>query len=112
MTTRIPGRLLADAGVTIAVASDFNPGSAMSFDLGLAAGLAVTQCGLTVEEALRGITVNAAKALRLDDRGVLAPGKRADLVVLSTDSALDLPYRWADDVVAKVVIGGRRVFVA
>ena len=109
LTTRIPGRALADAGVVVAVATDCNPGSAMSTDLGLAAGLAVTQCGLRVEEALLGVTRNAAKALGLDDRGVLRAGARADLVVLATSEAADLAYRWGEDLADAVVVGGRRV---
>ena len=60
-----PGRAIIDGGCAVAVATDCNPGTAMSTDLPLAAGLAVTQCGLTVEEALRGVTVNAAAALGL-----------------------------------------------
>jgi imidazolonepropionase len=107
----IPGRLLADAGCKLAVATDFNPGTAMSSDLPLAAGLAVTQCGLTAEEALLGMTAHAAAALGLDDRGVLAAGKRADLVVLERavggrGSPYDLVYRWSERLARTVIVGG------
>jgi imidazolonepropionase len=99
----IPGRKLVDAGCTVAVATDCNPGTAMSTDVALAAGLAVTQCGLTAEEALRGITVNGARALGLSDRGVLSKGKRADFVVLDAKSPVDLVYRWGEPL-ARVVV--------
>jgi imidazolonepropionase len=108
----IPGRALVDGGCTVAVATDCNPGTAMSTDLPLAAGLAVTQCGLTAEEALRGITVNAARALGLTDRGVIAAGKRADLVVLDATSPLELVYRWSDARAHAVVAHGRVVLPA
>ncbi len=105
----IPGRMLADAGCTIAVATDFNPGTAMCSDLLLAAGLAITQCGLTAEQALRGITVNAAAALRLPDRGVLAVGKRADIAIMDVTSPYELLYRWSDVRAHAVVIAGKQV---
>jgi imidazolonepropionase len=105
----IPGRMLVDAGCTVAVATDCNPGTAMSTDLPLAAGLAVTQCGLTAEEALLGVTKHAARALCLDDRGVIAQGMRADVCVLSGRTPLDLVYRWGDTQAHAVVRGGRVV---
>jgi imidazolonepropionase len=105
----IPGRALVDGGCTVAVATDCNPGTAMSTDLPLAAGLAVTQCGLTAEEAIRGVTVNAAAALGLTDRGVVAAGKRADLVILEGTTPVDLVYRWSDARAHAVVSRGRAV---
>ncbi|MCC7073472.1 MAG: imidazolonepropionase [Deltaproteobacteria bacterium] len=102
-----PGRALVDGGCTVAVATDCNPGTAMSTDLPLAAGLAVTQCGLTAEEAIAGVTVNAARALGLIDRGVVAAGKRADLVILEGATPLDLVYRWSDARAHAVVARGR-----
>ncbi|HEY4220085.1 MAG TPA: imidazolonepropionase [Myxococcota bacterium] len=101
-----PGRALVDGGCVVAVATDSNPGTAMSTDIALAAGLSVTQCGLSVEEALRGITVNAARALALSDRGVLAAGKRADMLVLCGTSPVDLVYRWGEPQVQRVIVGG------
>jgi imidazolonepropionase len=107
MEQRIPGRALADAGVTVAVATDLNPGSAHSADLPLAASLAVTMCGLTADEALLGVTRNAARALGRDDIGVLTPGKRADFVVLDTPNAYDLVYEWGENHAARVVAAGQ-----
>ena len=108
----IPGRMLADAGCTLAVATDMNPGTAMSSDLLLAAGLSVTQSGLTVEEALKGITVHAAKALGLDDRGAVVEGKRADLAVFDARHPAELVYRWSDVAARTVIVNGRVVVSA
>jgi imidazolonepropionase len=105
----IPGRALVDGGCAVSVATDCNPGTAMSTDLPLAAGLAVTQSGLTAEEALVGVTANAARALRLDDRGVLAAGKRADLVLLDGPSPYAPLYHWSDFAPRAVVAGGVRI---
>ena len=105
----IAGRMLIDAGCVVAVATDFNPGTAMSSDLTLAAGLSVTQSGLLAEEALRAITAGGAQALGLNDRGVVARGKRADLVVLSTPNPLALVYRWSENLTHVVVVAGQVV---
>jgi imidazolonepropionase len=106
---RIPGRALVDHGCTVAVATDANPGSAPSLDLHLASSLAVTMAGLTVDEALLGITKNAARALALDDRGVLTPGMHGDLVVLDTVHAGALFASWGTNHVTHVVKAGRVV---
>ncbi|MEI6805857.1 MAG: imidazolonepropionase [Myxococcaceae bacterium] len=89
------GRMLSDAGVKVAVATDFNPGSAMCDDLQLAARLAVTRGGLTCEEALLGITRYAALALGSTDIGVLEVGSQADFCILSTSNWTDLFYDWS-----------------
>lgn len=109
MEQRIPGRKLADAGVPVAVATDLNPGSANSADLHLAAGLAITMCGLTADEALLGITKNAARALGRDDVGTVQVGKRADLCVLDTTTAYDLVYEWGENHVRSVIAQGHIV---
>lgn len=78
------GRALIDAGISVAVASNFNPGSAPGGNLLLAASLACLQMGLTIEEALRAITINAAAALGLQDEiGSIEVGKKADLVLFN-----------------------------
>jgi len=109
MEQRIPGRRLADAGVCLAVATDLNPGSAHSADLHLAAGLAVSMCGLTADEALLGITAHAARALGREDIGRVAVGCRADLTVLDSANAYDLVYEWGENHVDTVIAAGRRV---
>jgi imidazolonepropionase-like amidohydrolase len=70
---------LRAAGVPIAIATDHNPGSSPALSLVLMLNMACTLFRLTPEEAFRGVTVHAARALGLSDRGVIAPGMRADL---------------------------------
>jgi len=101
------GRALIDAGIKVAISTDFNPGSAPSKNIYLAISLACLEMGLTVEESLRGVTVNAAKALALNDRGVLAKGKRADIVLMSTEDYQEIPYFVGENLVKKVFVGGR-----
>ncbi len=92
-------------GVAMAVATDCNPGTSPLLSLRLAMALACTQFRLTPEEALRGATVHAAKALGLDDRGRLVVGQRADLVLWDAYDPAQLCY-WLGGAPA------RRVFVA
>jgi imidazolonepropionase len=105
----IPGRLLADAGCTLAIGTDLNPGTAMCGDLALAGGLAVTQSGLSADEALVAMTVGSARALGLHDRGEIAVGQRGDLVVLDAPSPYALVYRWGEPLARTVIRGGRIV---
>ncbi len=95
-STRSPypdGRRLLDAGVTVALATDCNPGTCFSSSMPLMIALAVREMGMTPAEALWSATAGAARALRRDDIGVLAPGRRADLTVLDAPSHLHLAYR-------------------
>lgn len=85
-------RPLRDAGCAVAVATDCNPGSSMVMDLPLCGTLAATQCGLSLEEALWGITRGGALALDLPDRGTLRAGERADFVVLDSPDWRSLFY--------------------
>ncbi|MDA1060965.1 MAG: imidazolonepropionase [bacterium] len=100
------GRALIDAGVRVAISTDFNPGSAPSKNIFLAMSLACLEMGLTVEEALRGVTVNAALALDLSDRGVFAKGKRADIVIMDTTDYREIPCFVGENLVKKVFTGG------
>jgi imidazolonepropionase len=100
------GRALRDAGCEVAVATDFNPGSSHVSDLLLCATLAATRGGLTLEEALWGITRGGAKALGLDDRGRLTVGERADFVVLDHDDWRAAFYSPANPPIHAVAIGG------
>jgi imidazolonepropionase len=92
--------------VSIAIATDCNPGTSPLLSLRMAANMACTFFRLTPEEALRGITVNAARALGLPDRGVLAVGKRADWVVWNARHPAELCYWIGGDLVREVRIGG------
>jgi imidazolonepropionase len=87
-----PVAALRKAGVPIAVATDLNPGTSPVHSLLTAMNMACVLFGLTPKEALRGVTVNAAKALGLDDRGMIAPGLKADLVLWGVARPGDLAY--------------------
>jgi imidazolonepropionase len=101
-----PVQALREAGVPIAIASDHNPGSSPGLSLLLMLNMACTLFRLTPLEAWRGVTVNAARALGLVDRGVLAPGQRADLVVWDAQHPRDLVYRFGHNPCRAVVRGG------
>lgn len=105
-----PGRALTDAGLRVAVATDFNPGSANAEDLLLAATLAVTRCGLSVDEAILGITRYAASALSRDDIGRLHVGTQCDLVVLDSPEPYQLIAEMGAQHVTRVVKAGRLVY--
>jgi len=90
------------AAVPIAIASDLNPGTSPLLSLRLAMSMACTLFRLTPEESLRGATVNAARALGLDDRGTLEAGKRADFVVWDIERPADLCY-WIGGTLAREV---------
>jgi imidazolonepropionase len=95
-STRSPypdARRLLDAGVSIALASDCNPGTCYSSSIPFVLALAVREMGLTPAEALLAATVGSAKSLRRDDIGVIRVGNRADLTVLDAPSYLHLFYR-------------------
>lgn len=102
-----PGRRLLDAGATLAVATDCNPGTCYSESMPLMVSLAVALAGLTPAQALVAATAGGAAALRLDDRGVLAAGRRCDLVILDTAHWLDVGYHLGAQVVRTVIRGGR-----
>ncbi len=104
-----PARAFVDAGAIVALATDFNPGSAFCESLPVVATLGCTQLGLSPEEALAGMTVNAAHVLGLTDRGRIAPGFRADVVLLDAPDWRHLAYHLAGDIVHTVVRGGRVV---
>ncbi len=102
-----PARALVDAGAAIALATDFNPGSAFCESLPLCCSLAATQLKLAPAEALGACTVNAAHVLgRADRLGRLAPGFRADLVLLDAPDWRYLAYHLGGDLVARVVLAG------
>ena len=88
-----PARRLWDAGVTVAIASDCNPGSSYTTSMPLMIALAVREMGLTPSQAVWAATAGGAASLRRDDIGVLAPGRRADLIALDAPSHVHLAYR-------------------
>nr|WP_225957318.1 imidazolonepropionase [Amycolatopsis lexingtonensis] len=88
-----PARRLLDAGATVALASNANPGSSYTTSMAFCVATAVLQLRMTVEEAVRAATAGGARALRRDDVGVLRPGARADVHVLDAPSVTHLAYR-------------------
>jgi imidazolonepropionase len=95
-STRSPypsARRLLDAGVTVALASDCNPGSSFTTNLPFCIAVAVRDMGMTPDEAVWSATAGGARALRRDDVGHLAVGARADVVLLDAPSHVHLAYR-------------------
>ena len=102
-----PVAALRDAGVLMAIATDHNPGSSPTLSLLLMLNMACTLFGLTPQEALRGATQHAARALGLFDRGTLAAGLRADFVVWNAEHPRELAYRFGHNPCQRVVCGGQ-----
>ena len=106
-----PARALVDAGGTVALATDFNPGSAFCESLPLVCSLAATQLQLSPSEALSACTVNAAHVLGRADRcGRIAAGFDADLVLLGAPDWRHLAYHLGGELVVTVIQGGRVVW--
>jgi imidazolonepropionase len=105
--TRLPPiDLLRQHGVPIALASDCNPGSAPLLSPLLVLNMACTLFRLTPEEALIGMTRNAARALGLEDRGVIAPGFLADLALWEVDRPAELAYWIGGEPLRRIVTAG------
>ena len=104
-----PVAALRKAGVPMAVATDLNPGTSPVHSILTAMNMACVLFGLTPEEALRGVTDNAAKALGLYDRGLLTPGMRADIALWNTQRPGDLAYPLGFNPLAAVIHHGELV---
>ncbi|MFE5908471.1 imidazolonepropionase [Streptomyces wedmorensis] len=102
-------RRLLDAGVTVALSTDCNPGSSFTSSVPFCIALAVRDMGMTPDEALWSATAGGAAALRRTDVGRLAPGARADLTVLDAPSHVHLAYRPGVPLVTEVWRKGVRV---
>ncbi|MBI2814702.1 MAG: imidazolonepropionase [Opitutae bacterium] len=100
---------LVGPGGAVALATNCNPGSSPSHSMPLAIALAVRFCGLTPAEAIAAATVNAAAVLGLSDRGAIAPGQRADLLLLHHKDERALAYELGGNPVEAVICGGQRV---
>jgi len=108
-----PGRALVEAGAVVALATDFNPGSAFCESLPLVTSLAVTQLHLTPAEALAACTVNGAHVLgRGGEIGRIAPGYAADLVLLAAPDWRYLSYHLGGPVIAAVIEAGEVTWTA
>ncbi|MFD4646990.1 MULTISPECIES: imidazolonepropionase [unclassified Streptomyces] len=102
-------RRLLDAGATVALSPDCNPGSSFTSSMAFCVALAVREMGMTPDEALWSATAGGARALRRDDVGTLSPGARADLVLLDAPSHVHLAYRPGVPLVSAVWRAGRCV---
>ena len=102
-----PMEALRKHGVKIAISTDLNPGTSPGLSLRLMLNMACTLFRLTPEEALAGVTRNAARALGLADRGVLAPGLRADLVLWEVQSPAQIPYALGANPMRATYVQGR-----
>jgi len=102
-----PARALIDSGVAVAIATDFNPGSCMSYDMPLMLTIACTHMGMTPEEAISAATFNAAAAVRMSDQiGSIEVGKKADLILCDLPNYRYLAYHFGANHVSKVIKNG------
>jgi imidazolonepropionase len=111
-STRQPypdARRVIDAGAPHAIATNCNPGSSYTTAMSFCIALAVRDLRMTIEEALLAATLGGARALRRDDLGRLAPGSRADAVLLDAPSYSHLVYRPGVPLVAATWIGGQKL---
>jgi imidazolonepropionase len=105
-----PARRILDEGLVVALATDCNPGSAMTCSMPLVLTLAVLEMKMTVAEALAGATRNAAASLGLSEEvGRLAAGWKADLQVLPTDHEAGIVYHLGGLLPSRVMKSGRWV---
>jgi imidazolonepropionase len=105
----MPARKFIAAGVPVAVATDFNPGSAPSYHLPFALTLACTMQGMSPAEALKGATAIAARALGLDDAGSLVPGAPADFAIIDAPDVNQWLYHLRPNACLRTVIAGETV---
>jgi imidazolonepropionase len=107
----LPARKLLDAGVAVAVASDFNPGTAPSYHLPMALTLACALQRMTPAEALKGATIVAARAIGLaEEIGSLEPGKSADFALLEAESVEHWLYHLRANACVRTLVRGREVW--
>jgi imidazolonepropionase len=106
-----PARNLIDAGVIVALATDFNPGTSPTLNMQFIISLACSLMRMTPAEAISAATINAAYSLRLSDRlGSLEPGKQADLIVMKVADYREIPYYFAWNHCVMSVKCGRAIF--
>lgn len=105
-----PARLLIDAGVFIALGTDFNAGSCLTESMQMVCSLALLKMKMTPEEAINAATINSAWALGIGDKvGQITPGKQADLVVLDISDYMEFPYHFGVNLAKYVIKKGKVV---
>lgn len=103
------GRKFLDAGATVAIATDCNPGSSYTTSMPFCIAAAVSLMGFNVEEAVLAATLGGAMALRRADIGKIAPGFQADMALLNSDSYIHLAYRPGVNLISHTYKSGRAV---
>ena len=105
-----PARKLSDAGVAVALATDFNPGTSPTSNMQFVLSLACTQMKMTPAEAIAAATINGAHALRLGDvKGSIEPGKDADLALFDVDDYREIAYWFGSNRCTGVVAAGELI---
>jgi imidazolonepropionase len=105
-----PARAMIEAGVRVALSTDFNPGSSPTQNLWLMATMGCSQLRMTAEEVIRAITIDAARAIAVENEvGSLEVGKKADILVLDHSREAEIPYRYGMNPVWRVFKDGKRV---
>ncbi len=104
-----PARKLIDAGIPVALATDFNPGSCMTQNLHMIMSIACMQMRLTPAEVIQAVTLHAAAALDRDDIGNIQPGMKADLALFHAPDYQYIPYHFAQNHVTAVIKNGKSI---
>ena len=107
-----PARKMIEAGIPVALATDFNPGSCMTQNLQMIMSIACTQMRMTTAEAIKAVTLNAARALDRKDIGNIQTGMKADLALFDAPNYQFIPYNFAQNHIRFVVKSGQLSFTA
>lgn len=107
-----PARKMIEAGIPVALATDFNPGSCMTQNLQMIMSIACTQMRMTPAEVIKAVTVNAARALGRSDIGNIQTGMKADLALLEAPNYAFIPYNFAQNHIRYTIKNGQIIFEA
>ena len=106
-----PARKIIDAGLPLAIASDFNPGSSPSGNMNLVISTACTKMKITSEEAINAATINGAYAMKLSDKvGSITKGKLANLIISKPINSIDeIPYSLGNENIRDLILNGEKI---